>query len=299
VYLNGKRVLPRFIAGKRLPVFDGSPFGPLSGEIVLITSSDSTVFGVEIKVKGVTINREAFGMTPLDLGNHYLAGEIHADFLPITSDRTNFIQDVPEYIAFQEAMDRIAVQIRQFARSQAVQREKRRGTRTLRQVLDHIAEALKKNEEFATWVGMAAEEAGVSSDVKAKREKRENAPPAKPKRRAPDQKRMVTQTITSSAVMRKLKAGRLGITCRIDHFGAGCPPAYSEGNIVYINRDHPLYLAAEKTRERLFAHIARLVTQEIVVMKTPPAVRKGFAIQNKLLTDALSAGKSEEANTSA
>ena len=34
-------------------------------------------------------------------------GEAHADFLPVTSDRTGFVKDSPEYAAFATVMEKV------------------------------------------------------------------------------------------------------------------------------------------------------------------------------------------------
>jgi hypothetical protein len=55
---------------------------------------------------------------------------------------------------------------------------------------------------------------------------------------------------------------------------------------VYINRDHPLYKREAKKGEAHTMHIARLLTQEIALMKDPRNPRQAFERQSKLLRDA-------------
>jgi hypothetical protein len=99
VRLNGMRVTPRSLSGHRIPFLEGTEFGPVHGEIIILpsTSASPVEIGIEIKVKQVTVKRELFGL------NHWgkvvcrIRGEVHADFLPVTTDRSGFVQDTPQY----------------------------------------------------------------------------------------------------------------------------------------------------------------------------------------------------------
>jgi hypothetical protein len=72
----------------------------------------------------------------------------------------------------------------------------------------------------------------------------------------------------------------------LDHFGETGPESFSEGTTVYINRDHPLYKREAKKAEAHTMHIARLLSQEIALMKDPRNPRQAFERQSKLLRDA-------------
>ncbi|MGH7363568.1 MAG: ATP-binding protein, partial [Candidatus Methylomirabilales bacterium] len=95
VLLNGERVRPRSLAGHRLPILEGTPFGPIHGEIIILPASapDPGPPGIEVKVKQVTVRRETFGAEGWGQAAGRLRGEIHANFLPITTDRSGFVQD--------------------------------------------------------------------------------------------------------------------------------------------------------------------------------------------------------------
>lgn len=92
--------------------------------------------------------------------------------------------------------------------------------------------------------------------------------------------------LTPDAVIQRLKMGHSGITCCIDHFGEDGPECFTEGTIIYINRDHPLYKREIKNRDTYVLNIARLLTQEISLMKDPKNPRQAFERQSKLLKDA-------------
>ena len=114
VRLNGHPILPRSLSGHRIPVLDGTTFGPLTGEIVILpeTAVTKDELGIEVKVKHATVKRELFGMETWGKVMARVRGEVHADFLPITSDRTGFIKDAEEYKAFEEAMRRIMEEVK-------------------------------------------------------------------------------------------------------------------------------------------------------------------------------------------
>ena len=92
--------------------------------------------------------------------------------------------------------------------------------------------------------------------------------------------------LTPDAVIRRLKFGQSGISCCLDHFGEDGPECFSEGTVVYVNRDHPLYQREAKKAEPHTMHLARLLTQEIALMKDPRNPRHAFERQSKLLRDA-------------
>ena len=100
VYVNGYRVTPRTLTGNRIPVIHGTEHGIIHGEIVILPAyrASKDEMGIEIKVKGVTVRRELFEIASWGKAATRIRGEINADFLPLTSDRSGFIEDSPEYI---------------------------------------------------------------------------------------------------------------------------------------------------------------------------------------------------------
>ena len=91
---------------------------------------------------------------------------------------------------------------------------------------------------------------------------------------------------TPNAVVKRLKFGDTGVTCCLDHLGEDGPECITEGTIIYINRDHPLYKRESKKKEAHILNIARLITQEISLMKDSANPREAFNRQSKLLRDA-------------
>ena len=64
VRLNGMRITPRSLSGHRIPFLEGTDFGPVHGEIIILPSSVASPaeLGIEVKVKQVTVRRELFGL---------------------------------------------------------------------------------------------------------------------------------------------------------------------------------------------------------------------------------------------
>ena len=91
---------------------------------------------------------------------------------------------------------------------------------------------------------------------------------------------------TPNAVVKRLKFGDAGVTCCLDHLGEEGPGCMTEGTIIYINRDHPLYKREANKREAHILNNVRLLTQEISLMKDPGNPREAYNRQSKLLRDA-------------
>lgn len=98
---------------------------------------------------------------------------------------------------------------------------------------------------------------------------------------------MIAKVLGPSAVIAKLKMGKKGLNCQLDHFGKDSPESFGEGTIIYINEDHPLFIRESKNRERHIFNLTRLLTQELSILHNPKNPRKAFDFQSRLLTDAL------------
>ncbi|MBI4801900.1 MAG: hypothetical protein HY796_05185 [Elusimicrobia bacterium] len=62
--------------------------------------------------------------------------------------------------------------------------------------------------------------------------------------------------LSSSALVKKLKIDRHGLALIMDHFGAESPESFTEGEIIHINRDHPLFI-------REATHITRFLKKPL------------------------------------
>jgi len=92
--------------------------------------------------------------------------------------------------------------------------------------------------------------------------------------------------LTPNAIIKRMKFGESGVSCVVDSFGEDGPETFSEETTIYINRDHPLYKRESGKIETHTLNLARLITQEIALMKDPRNPRQAFERQSKLLKDA-------------
>ena len=312
VYVNGYRVASRTLTGNRIPVMHGNEYGIIHGEIVILPAyrASKDEMGIEIKVKGVTVRRELFEMASWGKAATRIRGEINADFLPLTSDRSGFLEDSPEYKSFIEAMNKTMVEVKRAYNQLASQRENRRVSRSLKEALQRIHQALILNPEFSPFGVVPLAEEGRRGDG-------ETGVETPPKEKVPDGiniedieeentshsdevdspsetggekprkgKKPSLRIATPNAVVKRLKFGDAGVTCCLDHLGEDGPECMTEGTIIYINRDHPLYKREARKKEAHILNIARLLTQEISLMKDPENPREAYNRQSKLLRDA-------------
>lgn len=295
VYLNGKRIKVKYIPGYRIPFLEGTPYGVVHGEIIISSQSDADVLeaGISCKVKGASIKKDFFGLEKFPQVAARISEEVCVDFLPITSDRTNFIKDSSEYKAFQKVMQVVIERVKKVLDEMSDFKENRRIKKTLKEIVDKVQKALILNPDYCpegfvpigdrrSGVGQAAY---VSEKQKEKEIVRNRGVDEKPKRKR--KKRAQIKRLTPSAVVRRLAMGQQGVSCCIDHFGPDSPECLTEETIIYINRDHPLYRSQTKKKGAYPLYIARLLTQEISLMRNPRNPRKAYKIQSKLLKDAL------------
>jgi len=300
VKLNGGKITPTRIPGYKIPVLEGTDFGLIHGEIIIVPASkaSSLELGIECKVKQVTIKRELFSLMDLGKDAARVKGEINADFLPITSDRSNFIIDSKEYQAFSRAMEKVIKEAKKALGSLTDKRENKKAKTALREALKRIEKALNVNQSNAPQ-GMlplsdkaspgAGEAALVTGDDESKNKKVDvlgDKPLEIKVKKKKRRKRSKAKELTPNAVVRKLKIGNLGVTCCLDHFGPEGPECFTEETVIFINRDHPLYTRESKKKEAGIMYISRLLSQEISLMKSPRNPRQAYELQSRILRNA-------------
>jgi hypothetical protein len=305
VFLNGRRMMPLRLPGHRISVLDGTPFGAVYGEIVIVPVhlASTTDVGIEIKVRRVTVRRDLFGMEGRDASR--IKGEVHADFLPVTADRTGFVRDSDEYRAFLQAMERVMAGVRTTLDHLFDRTERQKTRQAVREAFRRVQRALAKNPDLSPFGPVSYGQlstktlggAGVLSETQGPSQTSGPADadqivadgPSALEQMAPPTKRQRqprVRRLTPDAVVQRVKLGQAGVTCCLDHFGPDGREAFSEGSTIYINRDHPLYVRNSRRREAHTLHVARLLTQEISMMKDPRSPRQAFERQSKLLRDA-------------
>jgi len=304
VKLNGVRITPRSLSGHRIPFLEGTEFGPVHGEIIILPSSSASPadLGIEVKVKQVTIRREFFGLEHWGKVAARIRGEVHADFLPVTTDRSGFILDRPQYEAFRKVMEKVIREVDAILKRLAGRKEKRRTSKTLKEALQRVHHALALNPDLSPFgaiplaregegmggagvVPKKSEEKGVEDQIQAEgkggQEMEPSAPSKKLKKKSPKVKRL-----TPNAVIQRMKFAETGVSVCVDDFGENSPECFTEGTVIYINQQHPLYQREAKRPETYILNVARLITQEISLMKDTRNPRVAFTRQSKLLRDA-------------
>jgi hypothetical protein len=300
VYLNKRRLYPRSIIGQKIPIMEGAKYGLVSGEIVITPRSKASMkdLGIDIKVKGVTVRKDLFGMETWGKAISRIKGEINADFLPITSDRTNFIIDSDEYQEFLKVMGKTVSVIKKILGKEADRREERKAGRVVKEALQRVHKALAQNPDLSPFGPIPYGEGGelgggaVAEGQKTKDEKdaeiklKGEAEKMEPVKKKKKRRHPLVKRITPNAIVRRMRMGTESVSVCLDFFGESGPECFSEGNVVYINRDHPLYLRESRKAAAYTMYIARLITQEISMMKATKSPRVAFNRQSKLLKDA-------------
>jgi hypothetical protein len=303
VILNGINLLPKRYQGQQVPVLEGTPFGMIHGELVILPASSASTLdlGIDVKVKKVTIKRELFGMETWGQAMTRIRGEIHADFLPVTSDRSGFILDSEEYKIFRETMDKVMNEVKKMLAHLSEQSHGRKASRVLKNALERIKYSLSRHPELSPFGPIPIGESGGvggSGLVQSKKEKKSKERIIKEQTlkdsAAPSnqvsQKKPKIQSLTPNAVIKKVKFGEMGVSCCIDSFGPEAPECFVESSVIYINRDHPLYKREEKREQTLILHLTRILAQEIALMANPLTPRAAFEKQSELLKSALGEG---------
>ena len=306
VRLNGMRITPQSLSGHKIPFLDGTEFGPIHGEIIILPSSGASPveLGIEVKVKQVTIKRELFGLEHWGKVASRIRGEVHADFLPVTTDRSGFVLDSLQYQTFLKVMEKVIREVDDVLKRLAGRKEKRRASKTLKEALQRIHRALALNPDLSPFgaIPLAGEREGMGgagvvskkSELLKEEQKSQAYEEGKageevkqpPQRAIKRKKSPKVRPLTPNAIVKRMKFGQIGVSVCLDDFGEDGPECFTEGTIIYINQQHPLYQREAKKRETYVLNVTRLITQEITLMKDTRNPRQAFSRQSKLLKDA-------------
>lgn len=302
VFLNNKKITAKTVPGRAFPVRIKTMYGLVEGEIIVaLNPGDLDVPGVECRVKEVLIKREFFGLERKhSFGLNRITGSVNADFLPLLSSRTDFQADAPETRLFYQLLRAELEKTLLELKKQSETKNLEKVTRELQNIMKRIREALLHNPDFIPQgraVSRLKEEAkkrppAASAVLNPKKPgKTDEKPETEPKKTEPETekaKKTEPQIDAAPLVMKKIKLTKFGVSCGIVSLGEDGPEALSQGNMVYINQDHPTYRRLYKKSDLLSLHLARLVTQEIVLMKKSRiTAREAFDWQSKLLRDVL------------
>ncbi len=311
IYLNDVKVSSKFVPGERFKIKESTQFGQIRGEIILSSLMlNKEAIGIGIRVKGILIKRETFELESLhSLSVKRLTGEVNADFLPITASRDAFITDTPQYQEFEKIMKKKLKRVIKTLKKSAISYQDKKAEQMLSEALLTIREALKRNTNillldtlplFARQKSKFQEHEKIQSGVisttltngpaKKKSEKdamKEALKKIRPKVRS----RIKTLLRDKNRIVKKVKIGGSDFLVSFTHLGEKEKESFTEGGIIYINRDHPLFKKTEGKSELTLYHLIRLISQEIIKLTDQRNLDTTFDWQGKLITDAFAAVK--------
>ena len=309
IYLNDSKLSSKFIPGERFKIKENTHFGEIRGEVILSSLMLlKEQIGIGIRVKGILIKRETFNIE----ANHSLSvkrltGEVGADFLPITASREEFIKDSTEYQEFEKIMAKKLRRVVNSIKQSAASYQDKKAEQVLSEALITVREALKKNmsillldtmplfsrqkvkfgENDIVKSGVVSTALTSTSQKENKQTLKDALKKIKPKVRS----RIKTLLRDDHRVVKKVKIGGSEFLVSFAHLGEEEKESFTEGGIIFINRDHTLFKKTEGKSELTLYHLIRLITQEIVKLAQPKNLEIAFDWQGKLMKDAFSAVK--------
>lgn len=314
IFINGNKLQSKYIPGERFKINEETRFGLIKGEIIiasLILTKDR--MGVGVRVKGILIKRENFGSdSHRNFSGRRLTGEINADFLPITASRDEFIRDTDQYREFEKVVaQRLKKVIKQLEKSAESYQDKK-AEKILSDALLTIREAIRKNTDILLLenlplfskkkeksleaeqiksgvIGTALSSPSTAVDQSIKDELKSALKSVKPKIRS----RIKTLLRDDHRVVKKVKIGGSEFLVSFAHLGNEEKESFTEGGIIFINRDHKLFKKVEKVKDLVLYHLIRLITQEIIKLTVPRNLELAYDWQGKLIKDAYLAVKEE------
>lgn len=308
IILNGNKLSAKYITGERFIIREKSQFGAISGEVILSSLMlQKELVGIGIRVKGVLIKRDTFELEHLhSISVKRLTGEINADFLPINAARNDFIKDSKEFGEFVKVMSRKLRRVVSSIKQSVLSYRDKKAEQLLSEALLSIRDALKKNkdillieslplfakkkknteanEQITSGVIATALDKHVTSKSEEGKEKlREALKKIKPKIRG----RIKTLLRDKNRIIKKVKIGGTEFLVSFTHLGdKEEKESFTEGGIIFINRDHILFKRVETKPDLVVYHLIRLVTQEIIKLTQPRNIELAYDWQGKLIKDA-------------
>jgi hypothetical protein len=200
-------------------------------------------------------------------------------------------------------MDKVVQEVDDVLKRLAGRKEKQRASKALKEALHRVHRSLALNPDLSPFgaIPLAGEDEGMGgagvllkkSNQEAERrvqtgeegvsgeEIKGPSTPKKIRKKSPKVKRL-----TPNAIVQRMKFGETGVSVCVDDFGENGPECFTEGTVIYINQQHPLYQREAKKQDTYILNVTRLITQEISLMKDTKNPRLAFSRQSKLLRDA-------------
>ena len=150
VFLNGDHVNDEVVTGRHIPLRLVTTYGLAEGNLTILPSNHrQTALGIAILVKNVLVRYEQFGLdTSRKWGVSRITGRVNADFLPITSNRDDFIRDSAMFDSFTDAMKKEIARAVELVRAEGDQKVNIQASRVLKDALHKIGKAMKNCGNF-------------------------------------------------------------------------------------------------------------------------------------------------------
>lgn len=174
-------------------------------------------------------------------------------------------------------------------------KESRRVSRALNEALQRVYKALASNPDLSPFgallLGDQTKGGGCAAEVQKEKEGStettvQTGEKKEGKEKKKRKKKPKVKKLTPNAIIKRIKFGVTGVSCVVDSFGENGPEAFSEETTIYINRDHSLYKRESAKVDTHVFNLARLITQEISLMKDLKNPWQALDRQSKLLRDA-------------
>lgn len=302
VFLNGDKITDEIITGRKIELQKNTPYGPVQGKIIIASPEKKIAnSGIAIMVKGILIKYESFGLDAIRrFGSTRITGKINADFLPITSNRDDFLRDTEEYSLFSEIVKKELKNALNILREEGDRKYNLQASRVLKDALVKIGKAIKKHRnlfpEAQIPVGEETEDPFSAEDKGFKISEAKFLPSQTAfdknleERLGSDKSKKTSKAkfgiLGNKSVIRKLRIVNMDIAVRMEHLGND-EESIASGGVIYVNIDHPLYKTYQTNDELLALHISRVITKELALQTGISDATRAFAVQSELLTDAL------------
>lgn len=317
IFLNDQKLQPKFIAGERFKITVVTRFGEIKGEVIVSPLPLSKeLIGIGIRVKGILIKRNTFNLEARhDFSIRRLTGEIKADFLPITTDRSDFITNSDEYQEFYQTVSKKLQRVIRHLQKSTLSYQDKKAEMILSNALLMVREALKKNRDIfftgdlplfskvktkkqeikigETVIGTVLTKKKTNGEKLNEEEKdlkdilKEAVKKLKPHLRS----RVKTLLRDHHRIVKKIKIGGSEFLVSFAHLGTEERESFVEGGVIFINRDHKLFKRMKNKSELIFYHLIRLVSQELIKFTSPKNLEIAFDWQGKLIKDAYLSAK--------
>lgn len=295
VFINGVKLEPINVKGKRVPVHLTCEYGEITGHLILADKSlPFNELGVMCCVKDVMITRSLFGYEDYGHGSRRITGKVNADFLEFTSDRNDFLINTNEYKVFYKLMNeevkKLVKRIKNEEDEKKIEQSKRalsKATQILRHAFKQLPDYLKhmKVEVSKSHKGKMDEQDIPGNIWRPKKEKSKSNNNKKEKNKRDEYNIAHITPLTESKVIKNIKTD-LGFNFGFVNEGDNGPVSYYYNGVIYVNRQHALYQKFSKKLDDEIRHLVNILIAEAIMLTSPADLRQYYERQMNVLLKA-------------